>query len=225
MDPLRVEALGSAALNVPRLPLVIPKLQADAQAAGGSAQVQALAQGLAQTLVQQTFQTAVTGLAGSTPTGFDLTQGFTSALASALNAAQSTTSPSTTATATPVATAESGTATPIPGTAASAVATEALTTSTPAETGASADFALLTALRFGAGVIPLAAPAVTATDLGATLVRDAAAVPRLANLQAQPGRPGPEDFTRLLQAQAPQALQAYQAVPAATTSTGVNLLV
>lgn len=221
MDPLRVEALGSAVLNVPRLPLAIPKPQAPTPETPGVAaqsQLQALAQGwpLLQSAVQSTLQAAAAQAVPAIP-ATDSIQSFTSALAAALTPAQATTTASS-------ATAESGTATPIPATAAAATATEALTTTTPVETGASADFALLTALRFGAGVNPLGAPAFNAADLGATLVRDAAAVPRLPNLQPQPGRPGPEDFARLLQTQAPQVIQAYRAVPAAPTAAGMDLL-
>lgn len=217
MDPLRVEALGSAVLNVPRLPLAIPKWQSptpETAAIAAQSQVQALTQGWAQTLLQPTVQAVAAGTAVPAIPGTDPTQSFTSALAAAL-------APATPA---PAAPTDSGTATPIPGTAAAAAAAEPLATSTAVETGASADFALLTALRFGAGVIPLGAPALQAADLGATLVRDAAAVPRLPNLQPQPGRPGPGDFAHLLQTQAPQAAQAYQAVPAAATAAGLDLL-
>jgi hypothetical protein len=219
MDPLRVEALGSAVLNGPRLPLAIPKPQAptpEAAAIAAQSQVLALAQGW--TLLQASAQPVLqVGTAVPAATAADPTQGFTTALAAALTPTQ----PATPAASATTAPADSGTATPIPGTAAAAATTEPLATSTPAETGASADFALLTALRFGAGVIPLGAPALQGADLGATLVRDAAAVPRLPNLQPQPGRPGPEDFARLLQTQAPQAAQA---VPAAATAAGLDLL-
>jgi hypothetical protein len=197
MDPLRLEALGSAALNVPRLPLAIPKPQAvppETTAVAAQSQLQALAQGW--TLLQTTVQPALQAVAAGTAV------------------------PVASATAAPT---DSGTATPIPATAVVAAATETLATTPPAETGASADFALLTALRFGAGVIPLGAPAFTPAELGATLVRDAAAVPRLPSLQPQPGRPGPEDFARLLQPQAPQAVQAYRSAPAPATAAGLDL--
>lgn len=225
MDPLRLEALGSAILNVPRLPLAVPKPQAvpaETAAVAALGQVQALAQGwnLLQSTVQPALQAAAAGTAVPATTATDPTQSFTSALAAALTPAQAT---ATAASATAAPT-DSGTATPIPATAVVAAATETLATTTPAETGASADFALLTALRFGAGVVPLGAPAFTAADLGATLVRDAAAVPRLPSLQPQPGRPGPEDFARLLQAQAPQAVEAYRGAPAPATAAGLDLV-
>ncbi|HEX9011441.1 MAG TPA: hypothetical protein VF804_13815 [Holophagaceae bacterium] len=211
MDPLRVEALGSAVLNVPRLPLVIPKPQAEAQAAAVTAQ--APVQPAATAILQATTGPAVPASS--------LTQDFTNALLAALTPPQAAAAPTAAASATAT---DSGTATPIPATAAATVTAEALLTPAALENGASGDFALLTALRFGAGVAPLGTPALNVTDLGATLVRDAAAVPRLPNLQPQPGRPGPEDFARLLQAQSPQALQAYRTPPAPPTATGLDLL-
>jgi hypothetical protein len=89
---------------------------------------------------------------------------------------------------------------------------------------ASPDFALQTALRFGAGVGPLAAPATANPGQGTGLVRDATEVLRIRNVQPQTGGPGPEAFA---QPQPPvqQVLQSYQAVPATAGPGLVDLFV
>lgn len=75
------------------------------------------------------------------------------------------------------------------------------------------DFALEAAMRFGAGVASQAAPALQAGVLGAGLVRDAAVVPRLGNLQSRMGGPGPEAFAQR-QASVQRAVRSYDALPA-----------
>jgi hypothetical protein len=86
----------------------------------------------------------------------------------------------------------------------------------------SPDFAMQTALRFGAGVAIQAAPtALSGTAPGTGLVRDAASVLRLGNLQPHAGHPGPEAFT---QSQPPtqQILQTYEAGATTTAPQGTS---
>jgi hypothetical protein len=59
------------------------------------------------------------------------------------------------------------------------------------------DFAMQTALRFGAGVtIQAAAAEILGSHPGTGLVRDATSVLRLGNLQPQTGHPGPGAFAQ-----------------------------
>jgi hypothetical protein len=89
--------------------------------------------------------------------------------------------------------------------------------------GSGTDFALLTALRFGAGVAGDATPATAPTELGAGLVRDATTVGRLEGLQTQTGSPGPEAFTRP-QTVLGRILRDYQAVSAPPQPVGLDLM-
>jgi hypothetical protein len=75
------------------------------------------------------------------------------------------------------------------------------------------DFALEAALRFGAGVASQAVSTLQTDVLGAGLVRDAAAVPRLGNLQSRTGGPGPEAYAQR-QTAVQQAARTYAALPA-----------
>ena len=85
------------------------------------------------------------------------------------------------------------------------------------------DEPLQTALRFGAGVGSLAAPANAIPDLSTGLVRDATAVLRNAPLQSQAGGPGTEAFVHSPFVH--QALRLYQAgaIPA-PASSGLDLM-
>ena len=75
------------------------------------------------------------------------------------------------------------------------------------------DFAMQTALRFGAGVTIQAATSTGLPGPGGTgLVRDATAVLRMGNLQPHAGSPGPEAFTHP-QASTRHALRAYESAP------------
>jgi hypothetical protein len=90
------------------------------------------------------------------------------------------------------------------------------------ETSLSPDFAMQTALRFGAGVVAQAAASgIPTPDLGAGLVRDATTVLRLENLQPRTGGPGPEAFT---QAETPtqRILRTYETSPALSATQGAN---
>lgn len=225
MDPLRISALGSTGLTPLRPPLALPKAQESVLGTSGLP-IQALVQGLTQNLVQQALQTAVTPTAEPATTGSDLTQSFAASLLAALNAPQAAAATTTAATSTLTSPATDPTlATPLPATAtATAVPADAQALQTTVETGASLDFALQTALRFGAGVVAQAAPALQPADLGASLVRDAAAVPRINSLQPDAGRPGPEAFTGRLQPQVQRVLQIYQGTPPAAAPGHVDQL-
>jgi len=194
------------------------------QAASGLAATQDLVQGLAQELFRQSLQTAagasVTESARAVNGPFQVA---TASLLASLNAPQSA------AAATPVAGA---TIAPEPVQASSTAPTAATPAALPAElpatqdafqTGSSLDFALQTALRFGAGVAPLGNPLLQTQSLGTGLVRDAAAVPRLGSLQPRAGGPGPEAFTQA-QASVRQALNVYQTVPATRETGALDLL-
>jgi hypothetical protein len=90
------------------------------------------------------------------------------------------------------------------------------------DTSLSPDFAMQTALRFGAGVVAQAAASgIPTPDLGAGLVRDATTVLRLENLQPRTGGPGPEAFT---QAETPtqRILRTYETSPALSATQGAN---
>lgn len=135
--------------------------------------------------------------------------------ADAAGQASATTAPTTaTATTTPAATP-------------AAVALPEVTNPADAfATSSSLDFALETALRFGAGVQALAPPAQAnpnlSAGLSAGLVRDATSVLAQGNLQPHAGGPGPEAFTHP-QAAVQRALRTYApaVVPA---GPGLDLL-
>ena len=144
-----------------------------------------------------------------------LAQTATASLLAALNAPQAAATPTATPNATTALAAVPAPATTAPTTAA----TPAVPGDLPAiqdafQTNTSLEFALQTALRFGARVLAQGALASERGNLGAGLIRDAAAVPRLENLQPRAGGPGPEAFA---QPQGPvqQALRSYQVPPIA----------
>ncbi len=90
--------------------------------------------------------------------------------------------------------APSAASTPGPVLAPATVPAGPLAVTDPFAAGSSLAFALQTALRFGAGVAGLAPASLAPAGQGPGPVRDAAPVPRLGNLQAHSGRPGPEAF-------------------------------
>lgn len=206
MDTLRVNALGAVGMSTLRPPSPIPKVQE--VSVQGTATSPDLAQALAKDLFQRTFQSAVLFPVADQPTSRPL--GFTDVLLGAL------TSPPAPATATPIQPTPS--TLPVPVQAADlAAAQDALATSS------SSEFAMLTALRFGAGVGALGAPALQLPGAGAGLVRDANAVARTLPLRSYAGGPGPEAFAHP-QAPIQRALRIYQAPPAAEASVGLDLM-
>lgn len=226
MDPLAISSLGPATLSAlsalrPPQALAIPAQTGDTP---GSTTLSL--QDLAQGLFQRTLQVATSFPVAEPATGSaSLAQAATASLFAALNAPQATASPTPTPDATSNPAAVQAQAPIAAGTAPTPTPT--LAADLPAiqdtfATGSSLDFALQTALRFGAGVAPLAAPAVSTPALGPGLVRDAAAVLRLENLQPRSGGPGPEAFTQF-QPAVQQVLRSY-AVPALEGPVGLDLM-
>lgn len=106
-----------------------------------------------------------------------------------------------------------------PQAAAPAVALQAAAqTSRLDATGASVEFALQTALRFGAGVPSPGAPPIPAPALTAGPIRDAVAVLRAEALHTQTGGAGPEAFARSPFAR--ESARTYRALAAPSTSGG-----
>ncbi len=222
MDLLRISAIGSAGLSALKPPP--PPAPATSQTSSGLAATQDLVQGLAQELFRQSLQTAAgASVAESARAGSGPLQVATASLLAALNAPQSAApvTPVAGATLTPAAVQASTTA-PTAATPAT-LPTELPATQDAFQTGSSLDFALQTALRFGAGVAPLGNPLLQTQSLGTGLVRDAAAVPRLGSLQPRAGGPGPEAFAQA-QASGRQALSVYQTAPATREAGALDLL-
>ncbi|NTW84945.1 MAG: hypothetical protein HGB30_02145 [Holophagaceae bacterium] len=221
MDALAISPLGTYGLKPPATVLATPKVQAYAQDSANTA-VQRLAQELAQGLFRQSLQAValapVVEPAAASPS-FDSTA--TASLLAALTAPQAPTG--TTSAATSLS-ATQATAPSQPVTTASQTLPQDLSALQDTfQTGASVDFALQTALRFGAGVVTPAGQTSLPGELSAGLVRDAAAVPRLRNLQPNAGGPGPEAFAQT-QAQLDRVLRTYTPPPVPEVATQLDLL-
>lgn len=249
MDPLTINPLSPATLSA--LSAVRP-VQAVAVPAPrevtttGSAPTSALTlQDLAQSVFQRTLQAATLFPLAEPATGsLGLAQDATASLLAALTAPQApaastpandaTTNPATVNPAAPANPADNANpaaaASNNPATAAAPASTPVAATplpeaTTPADafaTSSSLDFALETALRFGAGVQALAPPTQLNPDLGAGLVRDATSVLAQGNLQPHAGGPGPEAFTHP-QAAVQRVLRTYFPTPT-TGGPGLDLL-
>ncbi len=170
---------------------------------------------LVQVLLRQSLQTATAFPTAEPATGSAaLAAQATTSLLAALNPPQAT------ATTTAVADATTNPA-GVQATDATSAPTATQASTLPAEAPAaqdafaassSLDFALGTALRFGAGVAALAGPAAAGSPEGTGLVRDAMAVPRLSSLQSRAGGPGPEAFAPP-QATVARVLRTYESSP------------
>lgn len=217
MDLLAVSALSpltfsaaSTLRSVQALPL--PATSGSKTSTSTTLAIQDLTQGLFQRTLQAATLSALTepvdGSAGLA------TEAATSLLA-ALNAPQA-----------PADTTATHDATTVPAVVQTADASSAPTSAPPAtipgEVSAAQDpnalnssqaFTLEAALRFGAGVATQVAPTLQAGELGAGMVRDAATVPRLGNLQSRTGGPSPEAFAQR-PASAQHASRTYDAIPA-----------
>lgn len=227
MDALSVNALGPATLGALSALRPVPPVAAPPAQDGTASAATLSVQDLAQALFQRALQTAVLSpLAEPSGGSLGLVQETAAPLLAALTAPQAAATPTAAADATtpaitpPAAATETSTTAP-PANPPAAVPAEAPATQDAFAQGSSLEFALQTALRFGAGVGAPAAPALAATP-GAELVRDAAAVLRTGNLQPHAGGPGPEAFARP-QAPLHQVLRSYQVVPAAEASVGLDL--
>lgn len=225
MAALSVTALGPVTLSAlsalrPVEALAVPPAQ-DGTPSGTTLSIRDLAQGL----FQRTLQTAtLSPLAEPTGGSLGLVQDATASLLAALTAPQAAvpTTATLNATTAPTAVQTADTSTAPPANPPAAFPADLPATQDTFLNGSSLEFALQTALRFGAGVGAPAAPAVAATP-GADLVRDATAVLRTGNLQPRAGGPGPEAFTRP-QPPAHQVLRSYQVIPAAEASVGLDLM-
>lgn len=228
MSPLAVTAIGPATLSALSAPRPVQALPVPPPNGSTRAATALSIQNLAQTLFQRTLQTATAFPVAEPAAGsIGLIQEATASLLAALNAPQAAANPTpaphaTTNPAGPQATATTDTTAPA-ATPPATVPGDVAATQDAFATSSSQDFALQTALRFGAGVPGQGAPPPTATDLGVDLVRDAARVPRLGNLQPHAGGPGPEAFAPP-QTPIQRMLRDYQTVPAAQGSVGLDLL-
>lgn len=207
VNPIRPVALG--ALDAVRPPQVLPVPAADSSQPARATPL--TLQDLAQTLFQRSLQAATLFPVAPTATGTaSLVQEATASLLASLSA-QGSAAPAQVAAAAPSTAPSTAppSAPPAPTVQELPAPQDALATSL------SPEFAMQTALRFGAGVQAQAALAVPVGELGAGLVRDATQVLRTGPLQPQGGGPGPEAFTRA-QATLQRVLRSYEAaaVPA-----------
>jgi len=236
MSPLAVTAIGPATLSALSALRPVQAVAVPPPTAGAADATTLSVQELVQTLFQRTLQTATAFPVAEPATGsIGLLQEASASLLATLNAPQAAASPtpSPDATTNPAAvqatsptsaTATTGTDTTAPAaTPAATVPGEVPAAQDAFATSSSQDFALQTALRFGAGVSAQVAPPQAAADLGSGLVRDAAAVPRLENLQPRTGGPGPEAYAHP-QTPLQRVLRDYQTVPAAQGSGGLDLM-
>lgn len=232
MDALSVSPVGPATLRALSglRPVPAPPAQPAPVALPSGASALSV-QSLAQSLFQRTLQAAATYPVAEPATGSaGLAQDTTASLLAALNSPQApagaTAAPDTTPNPAvlPTSSADASTAPPSapPATTISDL---------PAPQDASAasltpDFAMQTALRFGAGVVAqAAATGLPALDQGPSLVRDATTVLRLGNLQPRTGGPGQEAFAQP-EAATQRILRTYEtgSTLSAPTSSAVDLL-
>lgn len=211
MDPLALSAPAPVALSALSALRPVPAVTVPATPNNDLPGASGLSfNDLVQVLLRQSLQNATAFPTAEAATGnATLAAQATASLLAALNPPQAAATTPTVADATTnpeaVPAVDTATATPsatsTPSTAPTAAPPSALPVDLPATQDALAassglDFALSTALRFGAGVAALAGPAQATSPEGTGLVRDAGAVPRLGNLQPHAGGPGPEAFAR-----------------------------
>ena len=224
MDAFAISPLGTYSLKPPATVMAPPKVQANAQDST-SATVHRLAQELAQGLFRQSLQ-AVTLAPIAEPTAVLPSFGSTAtaALLASLSAPQTAPAAADASSATTALSATQASEPTQPTTTASQTLPQDLgALQDTFQTGTSVDFALQTALRFGAGVVTPAGQTSLPGELGAGLVRDPAAVPRLGNLQPNAGGPGPEAFAQA-QTQLDRVLRTYTTPPVAEVTTQLDLL-
>lgn len=217
MDALSVSPVSPVALGVlsalkPVQALAVPPAQSGQPAGGSTLSIQ----DLAQTLFQRTLQAAtLSPIAAQATTSASLAQEVTASLLATLSAPQAPTDTTTVPTATTnpaeVQAPDTTPSTAPPSSPPAAVIGD-LPTQDALALSSSPDFAMQTALRFGAGVASQAALALPVADLGAGLVRDATQVLRTGNLQPQAGGPGPEAFAQA-QAAIQRILRSYETAP------------
>jgi hypothetical protein len=220
MGPLAVSAFSPLTLSAasalrPVQALPLPAAPNPKTSTATTLAIQDLAQGLFQRNLQAaTLSALAEPAAGSAGLAAEAIGSLLAALTAPQAPAETTTMPDATTVPTAV---QSANASSTPTSAATSAPT-ATVPEVPAALDLNAlnlgqDFALEAALRFGAGVASQVAPTLQAGVPGAGLVRDAAAVPRLGNLQSRPGGPGPEAFAQR-QAAVQRVVQTYDALPA-----------
>jgi hypothetical protein len=227
MDALTVSPVSPAtlsALSVLR-PVQASMIQTT-QASNASGSSALSAQSLVQGLFQRTLQAATLYPVAEPASGSaGLAQDATASLLAALNPPQATADTATTPTSTtnPAMVQASSTSLTVPPSTAPAATLQDIPANQDAfGTSLSPDFAMQTALRFGAGVVAeVAASVAPATDLGTGLVRDATAVLRLGNLQPHAGAPGPEAFSQP-QVATQRILHTYESNSALSAAQGAS---
>jgi hypothetical protein len=224
MGALSVSPVSPAAVGVFATPNAVIQPVA-APSSGKSDGSSALSvQDLAQSLFRRTLQ-ATTLYAVSEPASgsVSLTQDATASLLAALTPplATANTTPTPSATTNPTVTQTSNTSSSAPP----ATSLQELPTNQDAfDTSLSPDFAMQTALRFGAGVVTEAAvSAVPSTNLGTGLVRDATSVLRLGSLQPRSSGPGLETFAQP-QTAAQRVLRSYETSSVGSVAQDANTL-
>lgn len=217
MGPLAVSAFSPLTLSAasalrPAQALPLPAASNGKASTSTTLALQDLAQGLFQRNLQAATLSALTEpAAGSAGLAAEATGSLLAALTAPQAPAETTATPDARTVPAVIQSANASSAPTsappptLPGDGSAAPGLNAL--------NLSQDFALEAALRFGAGVASQAAPALQAGVLGAGLVRDAAVVPRLGNLQSRTGGPGPEAFAQR-QASIQRAVRSYDALPA-----------
>jgi hypothetical protein len=200
MDALSISPVAPATLSALRALPPVQAAQAQPAQAGNPPGPAALSpQNLAQTLFQQTLQaTSLFPVAEPAAGSAALIQGATASLLAALAPAQAPVPPAPDATSNPAAlpTSSPDSSTAPPSALPAPNVQDLPATQDPSEASLSPDFAMQTALRFGAGVVAQATTGALAADLSTGLVRDATTVLRLENLQPRAGGPGPEAFAQ-----------------------------
>lgn len=219
VGPVSSVAVGILTTPKPVIqPVAVPPGQSGKSSGSSGLSVQDLAQSLFQRTLQAATLYSVTEPASGSAS---LAQDATASLLAALTPPQATanTTPTPSATTNPTVVQASSTS----SSAAPAASIQDLPASQDAfGTSLSPDFAMQTALRFGAGVVAeAAASAVPATNLEAGLVRDATAVLRLGNLQPHAGGPGPEAFAQP-QAATQRILRTYESGPISSATQGAS---
>lgn len=221
MDAARIGVLGAAALAGPR---GVPATSAPVSPASGTG-AQAASADPARELFQQALQATGLALQDGAQAAGALGLNLVPSLLAALTPPQPAEATAATASATTAATTPAAAAPAAPDLAAAApaVADQASPVALPDTTGSGLDFALGTALRFGAGVGPLGAPLDQLPELSTGGVRDATAVLRTAPLQPSAGGPGPEAFLPTPSPQ--QVLRTYRAaLPTTPEAPRLDLL-
>ena len=216
MGPLAVSAFSPLTLSAasalrPVSTLPLPATQNGKTSTSSTLAIPDLAQSLFQRTLQAATLSALTEpAAGSAGLAAEATGSLLAALTAPQAAADTTATPDATTVPAVVQVADASSApTSAPPTT---VPADAQAAQAPNAISSSQDFAQEAALRFAAGVATQVTPPVQAGELGAGLVRDAATVPRLGNLQPHSGGPGPEAFSQR-QAPVQRATRGYAVSP------------